>query len=148
VPGASGTVYLAGPITGETFESANWWRTAATLPLEEHGWRVLSPLRGKAKFVPNTGTTVLSNDFDGDREAFSRDTFDIDRSDVGIWNFDGAKRVSIGSVAEIGYAYARAKHIVVCTGDDEIHSEHLFIRNMASIMVPTLDDALHWIMDL
>lgn len=120
-------VYLAGPIAGLTFDVANGWRDVAAAALPP-GWRALSPLRGKDHLDDGK---VLSNNFDGGGQAVARDLHDIDMCDAVIVYFGGAERVSIGTVAEIGYAYAKGKPIIVVPFGDRLH-DHVFIYYMAT----------------
>src|SRR4051812_12682585 len=102
-------VYLAGPITGLSFDNAVNWREEfiAKLPSEIVG---LSPLRGKdylegepsiAACYENAGL-VLSCE----RGITTRDYNDVKRSDVIVVNLLGAQKVSIGTVMEIAWAKA------------------------------------------
>lgn len=130
-------VYLAGPIAGLTFGEADEWRDYAEQTLPQ-GWKALSPLRGKDHL--DTGTP-LSNDFDGGAEAVARDLRDIDCSDALIAYFGGARQISAGTMAELGYAYAKGVPIIVVTDGDEFH-RHVFVDFMSDWNVEQLNDAI------
>lgn len=53
------TVYLAGPITGLTFEGCKSWREYAIAKLEPRGIRGLSPLRAKLAGLAYRGPAEL-----------------------------------------------------------------------------------------
>lgn len=156
-------VYLGGPITGLTFDEATDWREQTPLP---EGWQGLSPMRDKEKFRIEG---PLPSTFDEGSQAVEQDLFDIRVMDVGLWNFLGAERASIGSCVEIGYAFALAKPIVIVqepagpafdTGesvDDDWKEvgwqtrprpnphDHIFIHEFATFECSTMDDALEWL---
>lgn len=127
-------VYLAGPITGLRFDEAAEWRESFDLP---EGWAGLSPLRGKEHLRSDV---ILASDFDGGSVAVARDLTDIEKCDVVLANFLGAESISAGTMAEIGFAYANYKPIIVVLEEGSVH-DHVFVKHMATSIVPTLDDA-------
>lgn len=146
-------VYLAGPISGLTYDEATDWRENDTFcfDIECSGFTPLSPMRGKEQF---RDAGRLASTFENDGAAVARDLYDIRRSDVVLVNLLHAKRVSIGTMCELGYAHALAKFIIVVMNPtvlkdnrgleykaDALH-DHLFVHELASQVVPTLDDAL------
>lgn len=142
-------VYLAGPITGLTYDGASDWREHAKTVLEQGGGTLaLSPLRGK-EFLRSigviTGTgeeyqhlSVLSTG----RGITTRDRFDATRCDVLLVNLLGAKQVSIGTVMEIAWADAKRIPIVCAMEDKGNPHEHLMVSEALGFRVPTLPDAL------
>ncbi len=141
-------VYLAGPITGLTFTGACEWRDWVTvaLRLESHRYprtthlHPLSPMRDKDQFICDP-RQVLPSTWDEGKAAVHRDLLDIRRSDAVLVNLLGASRVSLGTMCELGYAYAERKFILVVMEPDNPH-DHVFVTELASQIVPTLDDAL------
>lgn len=135
-------VYLCGPITGLHFDEAKDWRDSSSefvQRLVALGWKPLSPMRNKEKFRTSE---PLSAFFDEGADAVHQDLVDIDNSQVVIVNVLGAKRVSLGSMAEMGYAYARGVPIIlVSEGEENVH-HHVFPQYMATIVVDNLVDAL------
>jgi hypothetical protein len=150
-------VYLAGPITGQTYDGANDWREAAIARLAKVGIKGLSPLRGKYYLegltdIPDSLDVPLSTP----KGITTRDRWDCLRCDVLLVNFIGAKRVSIGSCMEIAWADTRHTPIVlamespqeVATGTalsrGNVH-EHAMIRECAGFILPTLEEALSYV---
>ena len=134
------TLYLAGPITGLQLSQARSWRDAwgpliRSLPMEVH-----TPTRGKSDVKG-----VLTSKFDEGRGAFKRDLWDIDRCDIVLVNLEAAEQVSIGTVAEMGYAFAAGKFILLVVPKGEHPHDHLFIEEMASHVVHTMQDAYDWL---
>lgn len=140
-------VYLAGPITGMTYDAATQWREDVALNLPT-GMRGISPMRGKEylkTLVPDNLPSVLKDGtlpMSGARAIFSRDTFDIRRSDVVLANLRGADRVSVGTVFELGYAHALGKTVIVVMEAAGNPHDHPFVREAATFVVGTTDEAL------
>lgn len=137
-------VYLCGPITGLKFDEASDWRDSSSDFVERLrvlGWDVLSPMRGKDVFrKPND--EPLDAFFDDGAPAVQQDLDDIEDSEAVIVNLLGAERVSLGSMCELGYAYAKGKPIIlVYEGDSNVH-HHVFPEYMATVVVESLEGAL------
>lgn len=143
-------VYLAGPITGLTYDDGQDWRVYASAHLRKSGISGLSPLRGKeylrALNAPISGTGeeyahmgVLSTP----RGVMTRDRYDATRCDVLLVNLLGAKKVSIGTVMEIAWADLKRIPIVVAMEPEGNPHEHMMISEAIGYRVPSLDDALH-----
>ena len=151
-------IYLAGPITGLTYESANDWRSAWAPRFEEIGHTTASPLRGKEAL---RGKGVLSGVFDEGKAAVMRDLYDIRHADIVLANFEDAKIPSIGTIAEIGYAFAYNRFILTVMSDPEAaematlgtnpprpdHNphDHIFITEMSSVILPSMSEAFDWV---
>lgn len=146
--------YLAGPITGLTYDEATDWREKIAFDVECAGFHPLSPMRGKERFKDYG--KILPGTFDEEQAAVQRDLYDIRRAHVVLINLLDAKRVSIGTMCELGYAHALGKFIIVALpkvetltdnkGREYKHGyyvhEHLFVRELASQVVDSLDAAL------
>lgn len=144
------TIYLAGPITGLTYDGAEDWRAYARIELARAGIRALSPLRGKEylRSIPGNltadcaGYDVLSC-LSSPRGIMTRDRFDATRCDVLIVNLLGAKAVSIGTVMEIAWADSVRTPVVVVMEPSGNPHEHAMITEAIGFRVTTLDEALH-----
>ena len=142
----SGIVYLAGPITGLAYGEAEDWRAYAKAVLAPQ-IKAISPLRGEdylASLGKLSGTGeeythlgVLSLP----RGVMTRDFFDANRCDVLLVNLLGATKVSIGTVMEIAWVFARQKPIVVAMEPDNVH-RHMMIDQAIGYQIATLDEAL------
>lgn len=137
-------VYLAGPITGLTYNGTTEWRQQAIDYLKNFGIQGLSPMRHKDYLLHETTIgdayedTVLSSQ----RGIYARDKFDCHRADAVLVNLLGAKRVSIGTVMEIAWAAANDTPVIlVIEKEGNIH-EHSMIREACPFRVETLDEAL------
>jgi nucleoside 2-deoxyribosyltransferase len=83
--------------------------------------------------------------------AVARDLWDVDRCDVLLMNLAGAYNVSIGSMVELGRASSKGKFVIVVLPSDELGEkagldrnphDHLFVYELASVVVDTVDEAL------
>lgn len=116
-------VYLAGPITGLSYDGATDWRQAMKVSLGTLGIDGFSPLRAKDYLKDETS-------IDGSPSAYqrkhplsspkgivTRDREDVRRADVVLMNLLGATRVSVGTMIELGWADAfRVPVVVVMEG--------------------------------
>src|SRR6476469_8136640 len=97
-------IYMAGPITGLTYQEATGWRKQVREALPDD-WKILDPMRGKSHL---RGMGALAANFDSGMDAVSRDLQDIRDADVVLAHFAAsptATSVSLGTSCEIGYAF-------------------------------------------
>jgi hypothetical protein len=139
-------VYLAGPISGLTFDQAQSWRDIAKAKLERSGRiKTLSPLRGKeylrdhGKLEGSYNESPLSTD----QGLTARDRFDCTRSDVVIFNMHGCgPRVSIGTCFEFAWHdLTRNIGILVMEPEGNVH-DYPMVRETCKFRVDSLGDAL------
>jgi len=146
-------VYLAGPISGLTWEEATKWRQDVAAQLGDLGITVRDPFRGKdfiKRKIKRQGgfdTEALAVHKKGEHPLVSghgivmRDLWDVASCDMLLVNFLGADRVSIGTVVEIATARAKGKYILVVMEDGNPH-QHPFITELASMVLDDWDEAL------
>jgi hypothetical protein len=136
-------VYAAGPIAGLTYAEGQDWRVefAASLPEEI---RVMSPLRAKSQRLAREGVIVdgyEDNPLTSQRGLTTRDRQDCLRADAVVYNFLGAKKVSIGSCIELGWADSkRIPIILVMEPSGNVH-DHCMVRDLAGFRVDSLEKA-------
>jgi nucleoside 2-deoxyribosyltransferase len=159
-------IYLSGPITGLTYDDGNDWRVKVTAKLEGHTFR--GPVYGPNNEMQKIRTTNIKclnpmrahhflreqgiiGDRDGQDRADGflvsdefigqRDAWDTMRATALLVNLLGAKRVSIGTVLEIGMAHAvRVPVFLVAEDAGNVH-EHGMIRAYTTMRFNNLDDA-------
>lgn len=143
-------VYLAGPITGLTYDEGNDWREVVIRDLEDVGITAWSPLRAKhflreIGVLDSAGTPdsayIGLNPLSEPKGIMTRDRFDTMKSDVVLMNLLGATRVSIGTMIEAGWADAARVPLVIAMEDDNIH-RHAMLNEAAGFIVPTLEEAV------
>jgi nucleoside 2-deoxyribosyltransferase len=136
-------VYLAGAITGHSFKEANAWRTLPTFTnkLVKNGWHPLSPLEGLDHLKDEKALDAYCEGVDPGL-VVSKDLDMIDLADAVIANLRIEGPPSIGTMFELGYAYAHRKPIIVIRDDVESVYDHPFIDGTASQIVFHLDGAI------
>lgn len=144
------SVYLAGPITGLTYDEGQDWRDGARLRLAKVGIDAYSPLRGKEylrdhKRLDSGGhgsTYVGVNVLSDPAGIVARDRRDCMTRDAVLVNFAGAERVSIGTCIEFGWANAAGVPIILVMEKGDGPHNHAMILRMADYHVETLDEGL------
>lgn len=146
----SPSVYLAGPITGLTYDDGNEWRESVIIELDDVGITGFSPLRAKnflreIGVLDSAGTPDSAymglNPLSEPKGITARDRFDCQRCDMVLMNLLGAERVSIGTMIEAGWADAARRPIVVAMEEDNVH-RHAMLNEVAGFIVPTLEEAV------
>jgi len=134
--------YLAGPITGLSFDGAVDWREdfIQLLPDEIAG---MSPLRGKT-YLEGSESIAASYEkivLSSARGITTRDYNDCKRCDVLVANLLGADKVSIGTVMEIAWAKAFQTPVVAIMEPSGNPHEHPMITECIGFRVTTLEEA-------
>lgn len=140
-------VYLCGPITGATLQECKFgWRQHVFDQLLLAGINSWSPMRHKIVFSEEDQKSMspMGSDLSvltTPRGLTERDRYDTIRSDLVFCNLLGAKRVSIGSMIELGWADSNRIPVVLCMEPDNLHN-HAMVRETVSWIVPTLEEAI------
>jgi len=138
-------VYLAGPISGLGFNESIDWRQYAIENLDSHISGV-SPLRGK-EYLGTLDKIVGSYDnndwpLSTQRGIYTRDNFDVHRSDLLLVNLLNATTVSIGTVMEIAWAkQANIPIVLIMEPHGNIH-EHPMLLEACPFVVSDIDTAI------
>ena len=125
-------VYLAGPITGTTYEESTDWRIKVANILSLFGIKGFSPMRGKAylskeeelqdAYKDHTMSSITGINI--------RDRNDVRTADALLVNLLGAKKVSIGTVIEISMAQENNIPVVlVMEKEGNIHDHGMLTYN-------------------
>jgi nucleoside 2-deoxyribosyltransferase len=136
-------VYLAGGISGLSWEEATAWRVEACHSLSEFGILGLSPLRAKSYLLSKTSIADHYNEhvLSTQKGITTRDRWDCQRSSVVLFNLVGAKTVSIGTCIEYGWADAARVPIITCMEPGGLH-DHAMVREVSGFIVPTLEEGI------
>lgn len=137
-------VYLAGPISGLTYEGATDWRTDVIHALADADIIGVSPMRGPEYLLSEK---VIRDSYP--EQALStvkgityRDRFDVMTCDVVLMHVLGATKVSIGTMIEAGWADAFRKPVVLAMEPGNVH-QHGMLETIAGWIVPTQEEAVH-----
>ena len=158
-------VYLAGPISGQSYDGSVDWRNEAHdalaydaetgAPLDD-GMECVSPMRGKEFLDQLKGTLPANNDgwkgqgfkplekeLIGQHAIIRRDFWDVARCDMLLANLLPAEEtnmVSIGTMFELSLALWFRIPVVVVMNENNIHN-HYFVRESAWVVVSTMEEA-------
>lgn len=135
-------IYLAGPISGCTFEECTDWRDHF-IEMIPKSVQCLSPMRGKS-FLKDKGIINGSYEEDGPfatrRGIMTRDFFDCNRVDIVVANLLNAESVSIGTCMEIAWAYQSRTPLIAIMEEGNIH-EHPMILEAIGFRVDSIEKA-------
>lgn len=144
-------VYLAGPVSGLSYDEANDWRVKVTRVLLPD-IICLNPLRGKEHLASKT-SPIMPSPMDGfctDQAIVMRDYNDVLRSAAVLVHLVppshssslGSDHISIGTLFELAWAF-RLRKIVVATGvDADTAYNHPFVRQAVTYFAADLPDAV------
>ena len=127
-------VYLAGPISGCSWDEATAWRREAP---EVSSIKYLSPLRGKIYLknedaIKSSYTDHILSTVQG---ILSRDFYDVRSCDLVVANLTYGDRVSIGTIVEVTMALENHKPVILVIDRDDSPYHHCFISQRESVMV-------------
>jgi nucleoside 2-deoxyribosyltransferase len=139
-------VYLAGPISGLTFGEAEDWRIRVANALTRSCIESFSPLRAK-EFLVAHGELHAEGWHDHvltcPRGIMSRDHWDCQTNCDAIFvNLLGAKKVSIGTVMEIGCGFAYRKPVIVVMEKTGNLHDHAMVNEATNYRVETLEEGI------
>jgi nucleoside 2-deoxyribosyltransferase len=137
-------VYLAGPITGCSYEGCTDWRDRFEDELNNNAVQTLSPMRGKTYLK---GLGDIAHDYPGhvmscQHGIMVRDHFDTTRATLLVVNLLGAEKVSIGTVMEMSWAWDNGIPVVCMMEEGNVH-DHPMLRETIGFRVESEEEALH-----
>lgn len=151
-------VYLAGPISGLSYEEAIERRRKAVELLKPLS--AISPMRGKEELrgrdiVGNEGGYKgLKSPFNQPSGIVARDRHDVTSCDAILMDLESSRetgQISIGTMVELGWADMLRRPVVVVWGTGESDAtmyttnpnphDHIFVRQLAGFHVETLEEA-------
>lgn len=136
-------IYLAGPISGLTYDGCTDWRDAVERTLSIDDFEVASPMRAK-KFL-NTGEILDAVRYDNvlasAQGVMTRDSWDVHRCDAVFANLLGAEKVSIGTVMELAWAWKAGVPAIVVMEPENIHN-HIMLQQSTPYYCETVDEGL------
>lgn len=146
------TVYLAGPISGLSYNESTSWRDSVTEALRQSSIKAISPLRAKV-YLRELGPikdAYEQDDLAGqayvnmstERGITSRDRFDCMNCGVLFVNLLGTSKVSIGTCMEIAWADAKRIPIVLVIDQKDNLHDHAMIRDCISFRASNIKDGV------
>jgi nucleoside 2-deoxyribosyltransferase len=142
-------IYLAGPITGKSFDEViNRYREKTSM-LVDFGYEVLSPMtaKGGLKGVSAFVSTGQDGPVANDHSIFERDRWMVSQADVVLADLSNAVRVSIGTTMELAWASYLNKHTVLVMQYGNVH-DHAFIKQAADVTFGDMQEAYDYLREL
>lgn len=132
-------IYLAGPMTGLTWDQANEWRLKVAAELKPHGIECYSPMRWDHRL--NSNCIDYAHDIP---EILRRDFYDVMQSDLIYADFTvcSSDIVSFGTVSEVAWGYALRKPTVMVAPKSSIY-HHPWMLEMADYVRHTMEDGIN-----
>ena len=131
------TIYLAGGMSGLSFEDQYNWRREISDKLKEinntYTVRTINPVEYYSYYRPN--------EYESEHEVMEFDLDKLRKSDLVIVNFNSPK--SLGTMAELGIAYDR--RIPVIGLNEEGHVLHEWQREMSNKIFSNMEDMITYI---
>lgn len=138
-------IYLAGPISGQTYKEATEWRNEVRATLTDLGIKVYSPMRHKEYLQNENDLTfkdfgqVLSTS----KAIMARDYQDASRCDLLLVNFNVPHpQLSAGTIMEIAWAYANHTPVVLVDHPKFNYARHPMIKEAISVLAKDLVQAV------
>lgn len=142
-------VYLAGAIAGLQYDSATDWRVQAAHALKERGVEALDPMRAKNALSSRGAISTNFHDYEKNgafftsRGIMTRDFNDVMTCDALLVNLLGLTKPSLGTVMELGWAYALQKPaVVVIEATGNIHDNHPMLAEAMRFRVTTMEEGI------
>lgn len=140
-------VYLAGPITGHSFQQITDWRNETKDFLSQHSIIGVSPLRGKEylkkeESVKDNYPNHIMSSITG---INVRDYNDVKEANALLVNFlDSRDKISIGTIMEIAWARAFQIPIVIVMEEHNPHNHGML--TFGNLVVNTLEEGIELIL--
>lgn len=143
-------VYLAGSISGRSYDSiVTDYREKANY-LEKLGYETFCPMTGKG-YLRNE-IKLKAHDYthpaSTNHAIYNRDKWMVQTVDIVLADLSHSKEtVSIGTMMEIAWASMLGKHVVTVMPKGNIHN-HAFVYEASDIVFETLKEALLYLADI
>ena len=142
-------IYLAGPITGKSFDEVMNRYREKTAILVDFGYEVLSPMtaKGGLKGVNAFVSTGYSGPVANDHSIFERDQWMVRQADVVLADLSNATAISIGTMMELAWASLLGKHTVLVMQHGNVH-DHAFVKEAADVRFADMENAYDYLREL
>ena len=139
-------VYIAGPISGKSFDEVQKYYNEAAVKLLRMGYHPLHALIGKdhlrneAKFRKKDYRHPVATN----HAIYERDHWMTEQCDILFVDFSSATDVSIGTCFELAWASRLRKHTVGVLPEDNPH-QHAFVIEALDVVFETSEDAYRYL---
>ncbi len=148
----SPTVYLAGPVTGQTSSGAKDWRARVDGLLYPRGIKCISPVRDAPRLEQGETYKIVHSDdaIGGSRQAIrTKCKFDVAHCDVVLGYLPKSEWPSVGTIIEVARAQMLGKVVILVIDADEPRlAHHPILLSCADAVFPDLPTATEYIASL
>jgi nucleoside 2-deoxyribosyltransferase len=144
------SIYLAGPITGQTGEEVVSRYEEKISILTDFGYVVYQPMLGKMNLrtEPEFKSGGYEHPIANDHAIFQRDHWMVSMSDVLLVDLSNSGvRISIGTMMEMAWASHMGKHVVLVMPFGNVH-EHAFVKQASTIRFGDIEEAYDYLKEL
>ena len=141
-------LYLAHPMTSLDYDTVmNYYRYVESCLIGKYDF--LCPMTGKSYLKSDKNLKALgyTQPPSTDHAITERDSWMVKSSDVVLIDFSDSKKVSIGCICELSWAYLKHKHTIIVLESGNCHN-HAFVKEMADIVYDNLNDAINYLIEL
>ena len=143
-------VYLAGPISGKSYEEAVENFEPKISVLKGMGYEVYYPFLER-EYLRNERTLRAEgyeNPVSTNRAIFSRDRWMLARADIILADLLSATEVSIGTMFELAWAKELGLHTIVLVPEGKHVHNHAFVREATDVCFHSVSEALDYLSHL
>jgi hypothetical protein len=124
------TVYLAGPVTGQTDSEAKGWRAGCALAFKGDGIKCISPVRDAPKLASGETYSISYTDevIGGTPQAIrGKCKYDVGACHVVLAYMPRAPWPSVGTIIEITRAHSLGKTVILVTDEPKLAQHPILI---------------------
>lgn len=142
-------IYIAGPITGFSYEEVMGRFKLQSALLKQYGYDVLCSMVGKnyLKDEHSLHGEGYSTPTSNSRAIKGRDMWMVRQCDLVLFDFSAGNVASIGSCFEMAWASMLGKHIIAVIPEGNVH-KHAFITECADVIFTNIESAYIYLKDL
>ncbi len=146
------SIYLAGPIAGQTVDGLSNSISEKVAILTDLGYLVYNPMIAKNNLI-QSGESFTPHGYEAlpiasEHAIFARDKWMVNQADIILADLStSGTRVSIGTMMEIAWANILNKMVIVVMPPDNIH-DHIFVNEAATHVFDTLDAVYDYLGEL
>ena len=143
-------IYLAGSISGQSYEDVVNLINEKRKTLQAMGYEILNPMAAKKAIRTEIKLRPkgYGNPESTNHAIFGRDRWMVSQADILLVDLRNTpERVSIGSCFEMAWGSMLNKHIVLVMEEESVH-QHAFVLEAADIIFETLEDAFDYLAEM
>ena len=143
-------IYCAHAMSGLPYNEVEKYYRTVRKKFMKYGYEVLCPISCEFKFLglKSNDEKIMSSGYENpivsNQAILNRDHWMVLQADIIFVNLKGSKRVSIGCMQEIAWAFDHFKHVVLVMEKDNIHN-HAFVKSEAHVVFEDEEQAFKYL---